>query len=440
MIRISILLLIFTGLVYGAVKVRIGYETLGSGTAVFDAHPPEGWTSVNSYGGIQSSQAHSGGFSAQYNGNADNNISNRFDNNFMTGVFTTSGRCYMTGWIRVSSASWNAPLKTIHIFSMGDNATDGVQLLLTNTGKIGVGTFSGTWIVSDSTPIVFDAWMLMTMYTNWGASVGADTDLFTYNGHTMTQHKAHSISSATGIAVGYLQYPGNLIGQPTGFLLDDIKLNDASGSNENSWPDTTSSSIMVVSIARADTAIGGWLGALGGNTNLFNAIKNIPPKGLDTASESNTTQIVNSVSSATDNYKAACQSYDVAGVPSNLTIRNVWALARSGEHVLGVKTIGVSLQGNPTDASENTGTVGGDLHFHRVDGNLGIPNSTIQGWVTLIGPFNTLPTVTRNLPIVAQVGKRTATTNKIDIDQLLVYIEAGANPNGVTQGRKKHIN
>lgn len=97
-----------------------------------------------------------------------------------------------------------------------------------------------------------------------------------------------------------------------------------------------------------------WTGALGGTTNLFDAVNNIVPLGTSSASATNLTQIEHTGGSAvtTDAYDANMTTYSTAGINAADTVLAIDYLIICGEDIAtGTKLLNFSLVSNPASAS-----------------------------------------------------------------------------------------
>lgn len=129
--------------------------------------------------------------------------------------------------------------------------------------------------------------------------------------------------------------------------MDDVAVNDGTGSDQNTYPGEGQCSLLV---PISDSQVGSWTGGAGGTTNLYLAVSNIPPVG--TATETNTTQIENvdtSPDNSTDEYRANLTTYATAGIVAGDTINVLQPLVNHGEDAAtGSKTGSFGLQSNPS--------------------------------------------------------------------------------------------
>ena len=178
---------------------------------------------------------------------------------------------------------------------------------------------------------------------------------------------------------------------------------------------------VVISLPISDNNRGAWTGGVGGTTNLFDAVNNLPPIG--TAAETDLTQIESATNSATDDCDLNFQSYTTKGIVAADTIHLAKILAIHGEDIsTGTKTGATKLVSNPTAGAEDTFTYGGD------SGALGTYPSVWE-----INSNNTtsvlLPSVTLATAPVGRIGKRTATTRVVSccfLGIVIAYTKAPA--------------
>lgn len=119
---------------------------------------------------------------------------------------------------------------------------------------------------------------------------------------------------------------------------------------------------VVLLLPISDNTRTNWTAGAGGTTNLFDAINNLPPAGLASASETDTSNIESASSTGTATYIANMTSYATAGISASDTIKSVNAFCAHGEDIAtGTKTGSIELTGNPVVAAQtfNFGNDGG---------------------------------------------------------------------------------
>lgn len=182
--------------------------------------------------------------------------------------------------------------------------------------------------------------------------------------------------------------------------VDDIAVNDSTGSNENSMPGPGN---VVLLKPVSDNARVGFTAGAGGTTSLFAGVSNFPPVGVIFASGTNTSQIKDTASNTTDHYDANVGAYtDSLG---------------SGGGGMGGRDV-VNLVQPVTSHSASTG--------NRVDGIQSLSNPVAAevtqtgthpagtwptGWTTIPGTVVYNPAVALSTKPVLRFRKGTATTD-----------------------------
>lgn len=139
-----------------------------------------------------------------------------------------------------------------------------------------------------------------------------------------------------------------------------------------------------------------WTGGVGGTTNLWKAVSNLPPTG--TASETDTTQIEHA-GGATGTYEAVMNSYSSAGIPENAVINTVMPFIWHGEDsATGDKLLEFNIKSNPATTSLGPFNVAG------VSGALG---TWPTGWWIRTSPLGGAPS-NLNSPIMVVSRPETA--------------------------------
>jgi hypothetical protein len=170
--------------------------------------------------------------------------------------------------------------------------------------------------------------------------------------------------------------------------------------------------------AAADSSTGSWLAGGGGATNLFNAVKNIPPAGKSDANATNTSQIHNFSASGNQDYKAVCNSYTSAKIDGSCTINAMQAVVNDGTPTLTARAGGVWVDSNPSQVAG-----GQSFEFGYNEGLAAINNFQV-GWSHNLGPCFPSPTGVDFLgaPTVA-VRKTDANSQMVDVDFMGMYVD-----------------
>lgn len=166
----------------------------------------------------------------------------------------------------------------------------------------------------------------------------------------------------------------------------------------------------------SDSAIGNWTGGGGGVTNLWDAVNNVPPVGLATASETNTSQVHNAATGASNDYVATAQSYSAGGVGSGDTVNATMAIVNEGIHGnTSLRTGSVWISTNPAQSAAST-------TFDWAQGGTTVVGTFSTGWFTDVGPVSTAA-VTIGSATAVTVRKITSTTRPSDADFLGIYVD-----------------
>jgi len=164
----------------------------------------------------------------------------------------------------------------------------------------------------------------------------------------------------------------------------------------------------------SDSAINSWVGGAGGTTNLFEAVNNVPPVGVATTADTNTSQVKNANATVPNNLDLACQSYSNFGLKEDDIIRAVHATTVHGEGAAsGSKTGTVEILSNPASGSSNTFLAGV---------NVGAIGTYSTNWYTRSGPVTESPTVTLTTQPVVRIAKTNANTGEVHLCWAGIYV------------------
>lgn len=342
---------------------------------------------------------------------------------------------YVSFWLRLDNNNLpNANNNTMILTTVG--FTNYIALVWTTTGTMSL-TVDG--VVKATTPgfVARGSWILVKLYTTWSTS--GNTNRFIINGDTLTDNTNMGASMPTILFFGW----GNAQLNPGKFIyVDDVKLNDASGSYENSAPDD-SSGIYYLPVT-SDSSIGNWTGGSGGTSNLAQALDNNTPAGLDSSTETNATQIKNSNASGNDSYIGKIKKISdytdnqARVIPSNKTIRVAQLVVGHGQHRDVVAIDGsAQLLSNPTDPSAKTFIFGDSSSTHGIDVNNGTGDASLE-WRRAIGEPIYFPTINRSLNTIIALTKVTGTVHPAEFDQAGLLIEVGAAQGGNPQQKNSY--
>lgn len=205
---------------------------------------------------------------------------------------------------------------------------------------------------------------------------------------------------------------GNMLSSTGRVLWDDIIVNDDQGANANSWPNGGGFHLLLpVSDVSRDA---GWLdGDAAGTTNLWDSINNLPPTatGNSTSGQAGR-RIQNAVNTTTQNYQCEVQSYTEAGVPASDTIRRTQAYCSHCNGTAGAGTMSGQVMSNPADGAE----------VQTTNTSIGIAWPT--AWTKLATTEQWNPTVTRSTRPQIRLGKRFASTNRMEFALAGLLVES----------------
>lgn len=402
---------------YAGRKYTLGFERWGTKpTPVFYGNSaPEG-IGTTQFGGIHN--VSDGRDRSLYSGNFI--CSNSERDQIISVAFTPTAPIYTRMWIKISGQ----PTSNFRMLALSNNVNDDWEVFWKSDGHFGFGR-NGTISVSTANLVTTNGWILLKAYTNWSAS--NDTDYVIINAlsggggtpETLRTTAAHTAAIAKSFYAGCFDTPSG--GNAT-FLLDDVGVNDGTGSFENGWPEDTANVIYLPPIS--DNARGNWVTEAGGTTNLFQRVNGVPPTGTTGDGD----QLKNTTSGTNDNYDMNCQAVnnytDVSSrtIPSGNAIRLAFAFVREGQHTTASTATGaVALISNPVDAGEASFTFG-DGTAHGTDAS----SAAVVHWVEAYGQVAYFPTINRSASGVVRSGRRQANTNQIEADQAGMMIEIGS--------------
>lgn len=437
---IFILLFLYTQVLAGT-KFMTGFEI---------------WTALDQLNFMGKSNDHNGFDYVQYTGAAIHRTFDRKGNaaaRFSACVTTTDpsyhsavaadklGNCtlpvYVNCWFYFKSTDQDPAGSSVHIFKIQNGGGDkGLSLLWRTDNKWSLDINLVTQSTSTAT-IPKNTWLLMQAYTTWGAS--GVTSTITFNGETLTSGAAIEAQSATSpsfVSVGFFDMPTNncvAVNNETAFYADDLIVNDASGSSQNTAPDT--SAHVMIALPVSDGAIGGWTGGLGGTTSLYDGVNNQAPQGSTT--ETDLTLIKNSNSSTTDTAYFNINDYTSSGVPAGKMVKVAIAFARHGEHDSNNTKVGtVALISNPA-GSGTSFEFGNDSIAHKddqmTDGCAGSNVCAHKYWITAFTPPSYTTAALATQPSVAII-RQTASTRQVCVD-IVGVIYQYTNQSAAEEGR-----
>lgn len=285
------------------------------------------------------------------------------------------------------------PTNNVRLFRWQWATEQVVGLALKPNGKLQLTDSGATFGSESSVTIATDTWYVIEM----GVEIvnGNDYAEVRVNGvQELISDGALNWRNIDGISRLYFGI-GDNPGGSFSIHLDDLALNDENGSVNNSWVDQEKIAVL---FATADSQVDGWAGGGGSTSNLYEAVNNVPPAGLDNGSATNTSQIECGNADTADNYDATMQTYSAVGIPGGSTITSIQPIiVGSNSSTTGSDTVGVSVLSNPSISED----------LISVDVNDG---TYPTGWNRGPGTLVDNPSVTLGAAPVMQVRKGVSTT------------------------------
>lgn len=201
--------------------------------------------------------------------------------------------------------------------------------------------------------------------------------------------------------------------------MDDMALNDDTGTSQTSWP---GSGNVVLLVPASDNAKGtGWTNDAATTTNLFDAVNNEPPVGIaDTTAGSGLHQIRNATSNANVNYDANLTTYAAAGIGATDTVNVLVPMVATGAPVTTSAKAGTyGIASNPAIANVSLGAGGTAGAFWS-----GVAAGTYPtGWKWSFGTTTYAPSVTVGTAPVARITQVTSSTRIAMVCAIGMYVD-----------------
>lgn len=246
------------------------------------------------------------------------------------------------GYIRIYLRVTARPSTTARIFA---GSTAGVNLRLNPAGTIVL--YNGSTLIGTSTTTLTDTtrWYRVEVRLVDGTSVAT---LLIDGGTEIT-------ASPSGWSFPRTFGANDTVADTYTAYLDDFVVDDAAFPGDGK---------VVLLLPESDDTRTNWTSGNGGTTNLWDAVNNLPPAGLASASETATTNIESASSTGTATYIAAMSTYSAKGVGAGDTVNAIQQTIIHGEDITtGTKTGTYELTLNPVVSSTNY-TAGADAGAH----------------------------------------------------------------------------
>jgi len=329
------------------------------------------------------------------------------------GQWTIPPPVSVTIFIRAYMYFSNLPTTTGPVIHVSNGVVDA---RLTSGGKLQL-FFNGSQVGSDSAAtITTGQWYRIEVSATWNGSAQITASELRLDGTTVASNSGQAQAASGNIATN-IGFEGTM-GSNIVCYVDDVAINDSSGANQNSFPGEGN---VVLLLPTSDNSRGSWTGGAGGTTNLFDAINNTPPIG--TASETNLTQIENTVSGATTpNGDFNMTTYAAAGIGASDVINCLTMIIAHGEDVAtGTKTGTFKIVSNPDSGTADNIGQGNTQQFGPSAG--GALGTYPTGWVAQMGAPVYNPSVTVGTAPVARITKTDTGTRVASACFMGIYVD-----------------
>jgi hypothetical protein len=352
---------------------------------------------------------------------------------------------YWRAWAHAVTA-FGVTDRWIDFYDIGPTFHNPISLGVNNTGHytlwvegVSRGATSGTYDNQSARVAT-----LLKLYTNL-----IDTTILIVN-NTDSVRYVGAITGGTRLYQVNIGWRSNNNGMR--LQIDDMDMNDGLGTVENWWP--SDSGHILVGFPNQDSLITNWAGRAGGTTNLWRGVSSVPPSALDTVSagtESDTTGIFEATNTAASGYYFYMQPIDsvyrdigVKGIPASQQVKWIQMYVRSGEHNGTGTGTGMFQLRTPVNTPQRF-TYGHHSGSHDADHN-GLFNPSpppanmpaTWGWRTDYSRMLYRPSINRSAPLTGVVFDSTASTKRVEINQIAYMFEYG--PADSTTNNKYRVN
>lgn len=271
---------------------------------------------------------------------------------------------------------------------------------------------TGTWI-----KVEIGYYRVVAASSDYAEFLVNDTSVYSSTGLALT-----SGAQTTDARFGWFTSAGAVIGSDTPpgankvLYFDDFAINDNSGGVNASWPGD--GKVVLMKPASDNARSANWLAGAGGTSNLFDAVNNVPPVGVDLASATNTSQVKCKTALDTDDLDLNMDTYLAAGVPSDHRIVALMAFGSVGDNreVGGVHNIAIKHVSNPA-ASESS-----------LPGLSAVAGTWPTNWIGKRAACVDEPTVTLGTAPVLRLGDRETANSTMMFAFAGVYAESVVAP------------
>jgi hypothetical protein len=292
---------------------------------------------------------------------------------------------------------------------------------ITSGGKLQL-VHNVTQIGSDSSAtIVADQWYRVELFHQVGAAGSDDSCELRLDGVTVASetNQTRTTTNAGGLSFGWPGDPGT----SEVIFWDDLALNDSTGSVNNTW---TGDQKIYALLPTADSADGNWTDGAGGTASIFEAVNNIPPTGVATASSGATNQAENANATVPSDYDATMTTYTAAGIGATDLVTAIFPVIEAGSSsTTGSDELLFSVVSNPAIADPGSSN------------NCDIVAGTYPAsWIRSQGTMSENPSVTKGTAPVMRIEKIVSTTriNTCCLMAMSVAILPNGSPAGTRYG------
>jgi hypothetical protein len=229
----------------------------------------------------------------------------------LQGLATSNITWYIRGYFRIPSGQTRtANVAILTVYDAFPLPVGSVILSTTNTLQGAYGSSDTTF--GNTASMSVDTWTRVELCFIHNSAAN-DTVEVKIDGVSLgTTTAAITSGNLASVKMGFLQAPG----ANCDIYIDDIAINDSTGTHQNSWPGEGKIELIT---AISDISNTSWTTGDGTNTtNLYQAIDARPPVGVASASQNSTSNIESAVKT-TNTYKANMIPYlAVLGSPKNI--------------------------------------------------------------------------------------------------------------------------
>jgi hypothetical protein len=331
----------------------IGFEQKTTTSSLANATDTtgEGFSTTNNMETVETTTVRSGAASLKFTGDGASTAART------VGVTTAEQNIAFGYYARVYMNVPAFTANTTTVFAIMGQTGYIIEAKLTSAGRLQLFA-AGSQIGSDSVTLVLGQWERLELFAKVGIGANDSYEL-RLNGATVASitgaNTNDEVISAARFGLDRTAASSGMIA-----YFDDFAFNNDQGATQNSWPGEGK---IVLLIPTSDAQVGSWTGGVGGITNLFDAVNNLPPIG--TSAETNLTQIESADTTgdnATDEYRGNMTTYSSAGITADDSITLCQAFLSHGEDVAaGTKTGSFLVLSNPAQVTADTFTFGDDL-------------------------------------------------------------------------------